>query len=383
MPVPIDRPQYTTKDVTVLICTTGNEVRLVPALRKWLAARPAAIILASVEQARDKLESDIHAIENPLVHLHTVPHASYREQLIKGLQNVRTDLLVITDDHAFASSKVLQHLVTCFSTNAKVGGVTIVRKISPRNGKYLTMWESFGAMNQVRRRTLHAALAYFHDGQVLNLAGGFTGVRTSILQSERYYQTLLKETWLDRYKITTGEDNTTTRYIVQNGWKTAFLNSEEASVCSGVCTDAKYMREVKRWSRDTARSYLKDIHFAVRSNSMRAYIYASLNVVANYATDAAVAAEVVFLLIVLIRAVLSGQAQDFGKLKHIFWEHFIVAGTLTIFEHLPHFNKAAHLLHIPGAVMYMYLHAALVLYSILTLHKVFIFIEVPVHHEHY
>lgn len=370
MPVPIERPKYTTKDVTVLICTTGHEPRLVPALRKWLETRPAAIILASIDPARTKLQSDMRAIDSPLIHLYTVPYASYREQMIKGLQHVRTELFVITDDHAFASSQVLQHLATCFSVDDKVGGVTIVRKISPRNGEYLTTWESFGALNQVRRRILHAALAYFHDGQVLNLAGGFTGVRTSILQSERYYKALLEETWLGRHKITTGEDNTTTRYIVHDGWNTAFLNSDEASVCSGVCADSKYIREVKRWSRDTARSYVKDVHFAVKSTRMKAYIYSFLNLVANYATDFAIITEVMFLLAKLLQAVVPGQAQDFSVFQHLLWEHFIVAGTLTIFEHLPHFTTVARIIHMPGAVLYMYLHAVLVLYSIMTLHKV-------------
>jgi hypothetical protein len=371
MPIPTGRPKYTTKDITVLICTTGHEARFVPALRKWLATGPAAIIISSVDQARTKLESDMRTIDSPLIHLHRVPHASYREQLIQGLRNVHTDLLVITDDHGFASSQVLQHLATCFSVHSKVGGVTIVRKISPRNGKYLTIWESFGALNQVRRRILHAALAYFHDGQVLNLAGGFTGVRTRILQSERYYNTLLEETWLGRYKITTGDDNTTTRYIVHNGWKTAFLNSEEASVCGGVCVDSNYIREVKRWSRDTARSYLKDVRFAVTSNRVDAYIYSIFNISANYATDVAIIIEVIFLLAMLVRTVVSGQMHDFGSFQHLLWEHFIVAGTLTIFEHFPHFTTVTHFLHIPGTVVYMYLHAALVLYSILTLHKVY------------
>lgn len=263
---------------------------------------------------------------------------------------------------------MLVNQLATFLSDPAIGGVTVPREITPAPGKRLSGWEAFGALNQVRRRILHSALAYYHDGQVLNLAGGLTGARTSILQSDAYYNELRTETWLGRYKLVTGEDNTCTRFMVQRGWKTGFLNGDEARVFAGVSPDSKYLKQVKRWSRDTARSYLKDVHFALKSGVRRAYVYAFLNIVANYASDAAVLFELGYLLVYTVHSVAYSKSE--GCTSSLVLEHLAIASALTVLEHMPYFTRPAHSIHIPGAILYMYIHALIVLYSCLTLHKV-------------
>jgi hypothetical protein len=155
---------------------------------------------------------------------------------------------------------------------------------------------------------------------------------------------------------------------VQRGWKTAFLNADDALVFAGVSADSKYIRQVKRWSRDTARSYLLDVQYALRSGKSRAYRYALLNIAANYASDVAIIAEVLFLLTISITSVVHRNKGN--EIVPLVLEHFLTASALTVFEHMPWLMKFGHFVHLPGAVAYMYLHAAIVLYSILTIHKV-------------
>ncbi|KAF1963566.1 hypothetical protein CC80DRAFT_486926 [Byssothecium circinans] len=52
MPTSAEESKFTTKDVSILICTTGHETRLLPALRMWLETRPGAVVLVTVEQAK-------------------------------------------------------------------------------------------------------------------------------------------------------------------------------------------------------------------------------------------------------------------------------------------------------------------------------------------
>lgn len=211
-------------------------------------------------------------------------------------------------------------------------------------------------------------MAYYHDGQVLNLAGGFTGARTSILQSQTYYDELQNETWRGRYKITTGEDNTCTRFIVQHGWRTDFINADDAKMLSCASTDARYLKEVKRWSRDTARSYLKDFRFAIKSGKRRAYVCALLNVSANYASDAAVIMELVFIIVSFIASAVNDK-NGASTLERLL-AHFTVSSALTVLEHFVWFRTPTRLIHIPGSIIYMYLHAMIVLYSCFTLNMV-------------
>jgi cellulose synthase/poly-beta-1,6-N-acetylglucosamine synthase-like glycosyltransferase len=192
------------RDITILIMTTGREPRLIPALRQWLKTCPSQIIVTTIKSVEVRLRSELATLEDDRVLCQSVPSASAREQLVAGLQAVRTDLLLITDDRTYPSPRTLSLVARCFS-DPRVGALTIGREIVAAPGKRLSSWEAFGALNQIRRRILHSALAYFHDGQVLNLSGGITGARTSILCSEDYYHALQTEKSFGRYKLTLGK----------------------------------------------------------------------------------------------------------------------------------------------------------------------------------
>ncbi|KAI9712288.1 MAG: hypothetical protein M1820_001501 [Bogoriella megaspora] len=284
------------RDVTVIIPTLGTESRLIHTVKSWLDVEPGAIIIVTTSSSEKKLQEWLSTLHQDKIRLLSVPKAAHREQLVKAIQNVSTSALFVTNDRSFCSKKSLDYLCEAFS-DGTVGGVTLPCIIKPAEGATLNTWESFGALNQVRRTILHSALSYLHSGQVLNLAGAAAGYRTHILQNEMFYQYFLNETWLRRFKITSADDNTMTRWTVQGGWRTYFPNMKEAVIFSSVAPNSNYLRQVKRWSRDTARSYLKDVHFAIRSRQRRAFVHVGLNIAANYASDLAILTELSFLLI--------------------------------------------------------------------------------------
>lgn len=55
----------------------------------------------------------------------------------------------------------------------EVAGVSVCQKVqaSTNQNDNLTVWESFGALDLVSRNILHCSLAYFNDGQAMNLSG--------------------------------------------------------------------------------------------------------------------------------------------------------------------------------------------------------------------
>jgi hypothetical protein len=69
-------------------------------------------------------------------------------------------------------------------------------------------------------------------------------------------------------------------------------------------SDAIYLRQVLRWSRDTAQSYLSDGSFALRTRRWEDGKRVLLNVAANYATDFLVLVELGYPVVVLIRVLI-------------------------------------------------------------------------------
>lgn len=51
-------------------------------------------------------------------------------------------------------------------------------------------------------------------------------------------------------------------------------------------------------------------------------------------------------------------------------EHILISGAFTIFEHAPFFSHSKNLKYLPGAILYMYLHAFVVCFALFTLQKV-------------
>ena len=260
----------------------------------WLRSNPKAIILVTVDSMLPSLQAVVRDLQDPRVLLYSSHMASMRGQLCEAIHRVETKLFVKADDRSVWSPRALELLVVPFA-DATIGGVNTLQEVIPTNGSDLTVWESFGALNLVRRNILHSALAYFNQGQVLNLSGRLVAYRTHIFQDEIFYHSLLHEHWLGAHHIITGDDNALHLWAVQKGWRTYFQNSQEAILRAQVCPDANYLRQLLRWSRDTARYYCKDLLFSAETCHIIDIKRALLNFLANYASDVFILNEISFL----------------------------------------------------------------------------------------
>lgn len=220
--------------------------------------------------------------------------ASYRNSASECIRKTKTPFHVLVDDDVRWSPKTLQRIAIAMSDPA-VGGVNTIQRVCP-SGSRFTVWEMFGALNLVRRNILHSFVAYFADGHILNLSGRTAAYRTSIVQCEEFYTAFLNDYWRGRYHIRTGDDNFATSWVVQRGWKTRLVNDSDALIITTVNADKTYLKQLMRWSRDTARSYLRDAIFAIGHGNGSFRVYCVLKIVANYASDLALAIEVAMLL---------------------------------------------------------------------------------------
>jgi cellulose synthase/poly-beta-1,6-N-acetylglucosamine synthase-like glycosyltransferase len=299
-PIPSGPPPMPHSDVTAISATLGEEENYAETLQSWLKCNPRAINIVTVERAASRMKELVKNIDDNRIVLHVVEKPDIRKQLVKGIQNTTTKLVVLVDDDSQWSPQTLTHLSSAFE-NPSVGGANTMQYVRPRS-KCLTIWESFGALNLVRRNILHSAVAYFNNGQVLNLSGRTAAYRTEILKDDVFIRAFLNDYWRGKYLIRTGDDSFITSWITHRGWNTAFLNQPNSVIITTVNDDATYLNQVLRWSRDTARHYIRDLGFAFKTSEPRFYIRSILNWTSNYTTDFLVFAELVFLCIVTIGA---------------------------------------------------------------------------------
>lgn len=283
-------------DFTVISVTLGIQHDHATNVRSWLTCDLAAVVIITNDEAFPELQALMDSIADPRVHVYSVPGSSWRLGACEGIRHSKTPYLVFVDDDVVWGSQTLEHMAYAFS-NREVGGVNTMQEVHP-NGLHFTTWETFGALNLVRRNILHSFQAYFRDGELLNLSGRTAGYRTKIIQREEFYFALMNEFWRGRYVINTGDDNFITSWVVRRGWKTRFLNQKEAMISTSVNDDASYLKQLMRWSRDTARNYLRDFGFAITSRRMSYLVYCIFKIMANYASDFAVIAEIGILLFI-------------------------------------------------------------------------------------
>ncbi|KAL8731038.1 MAG: hypothetical protein Q9166_003689 [cf. Caloplaca sp. 2 TL-2023] len=285
-------------DFTIISWTLGDQVDYMANIRSWLACDPGAIIIVTIAEKLEKVRTLIETLGDQRIQVYSVKEANARKQAVEGIRRTTTSCLVFVDDDVRWSSHTLHQMALAFS-DPVVGGVNTMQQVCP-SGSSFTIWESSGALNLVRRNILHSFVAYYTNGHVLNLSGRTTAYRTKLLQREDFYYTFLNDYWRGRHHLRTGDDNFFTSWIVQRGWQTRFMNDKNALIITTVNPDSSYLRQLLRWSRDTARGYLRDLRFAIHSGDASFRFYCLMKILANYTSDMAIAFEVGLLTVVSI-----------------------------------------------------------------------------------
>ena len=285
------------QDFTVISITLGEEPRYVENLKTWLVSGPQEVIVITVERSQHRIEQALQVFHDARIRVLTVPEPDFRQQPLVGIQHVRTDLMVKVDDRVSWSPRTLLTMMAAFEDPA-VGGVSTQQRVVSYKGPHhdLTSWESFGALNLVRRNILHSALALFNRGQVLNISGASNMYRTKIFQNSEYYTALQNDYWCGRIQLRTGDDNFSTNWALHHGWKTAFVRDISAGIHTYVCHDSNYLHQLLRWSRDTARYYIRDTLFVLQQRDANHALRCLLNWLFNYLSDFAIITEWCFLL---------------------------------------------------------------------------------------
>ncbi|KAJ3199667.1 hypothetical protein HK099_003062, partial [Clydaea vesicula] len=154
---PRNHPRYKPyRDVTILVPTidTGDEIKL--ALKSWLLSKPFEIIFITIPSKKKDLESLALSLDSQssVIKVITVKKANKRNQMIAGINEVKTPIIVFADDDVIWPPTMLEWITAPFE-DRKCGGVDCEEEEEEGNSfKDKNIYENFdlktGSEDQLR-----------------------------------------------------------------------------------------------------------------------------------------------------------------------------------------------------------------------------------------
>ncbi|KUL81669.1 hypothetical protein ZTR_11129 [Talaromyces verruculosus] len=285
-PVPIpDQPSYSRRDVTVIIPTVEPKNKdFKECLESIWKHEPREMFIVVVgekmkTQTQSIVDRLIECTESTEYTRHTDivvlsnDEANKRTQIVHALNCVQTEIVAFADDHVFWSSPKFLPTVLAPFEDPKVGGVCTNKRV--RRDYQLTWWESIwnmlGAL-YLERHNFEIRASYTVDGGIFVSSGRTAAYRSSIVKTEEFRQGFTNEyllgssvpvsrddnSFIRRFKcwlltrfgkVSTGDDNYITRYLVRNEWKIAVQYCDDALIETTLGTYPKFILQCVRWSR--------------------------------------------------------------------------------------------------------------------------------------
>lgn len=261
-------PTITPADVTVIVPTLCNwDKENIDCIYSILANKPARIIVSVIGHDKRLQATRVCEEIDPRIEVVSVDAANKRTQLLKAVEDVRTEITVYADDHVFWPDTFLRSALAPFE-DPIVGIVgTSKRVIRNHNLPLLDNFLNYIACIYLERHNFECTATYNIDGGVFVISGRTSLVRTSVIHSLAYRSEFQSE-YFGSIVSSVGpmkvdDDNFSTRFMVRHGFKTVFHNDEKAMIrttlvsCEGQLE--KFHGQLMRWARTTWRSNLKSL----------------------------------------------------------------------------------------------------------------------------
>lgn len=250
----------TSLDVTVIIPTLeGNSEEIRKTVASILANNPFQIILVTIEKNLTRALELAASFDSKKIAVLSNAQANKRFQMLKGLEDVTTDLTVFSDDDVFWKPKTLAWLLAPFQ-DPLIGGTGTCQRLARALAPTLSQrfW-GFYAACYLERRNFDCASCNAVDGGVPCLSGRSAMYRTHILKEQDFQWAFRNEKWRGSLLNHADDDNFLTRWLVSNGWKLRFQYSEDCEVETTLADDYKFILQCLRWSRSNWRSNLTSL----------------------------------------------------------------------------------------------------------------------------
>jgi len=254
-------PVWTPRDVTVIITATGNfGTEFKHCIKSILNNYPAQIIVKMVGSPEEASRAySVCQQLDPSIYVTGAPTSNKRQDLINLYNQVETGIICLTDDHVFWPSAYLRSSLAEFE-DPLVGLVgTVKRVIRDRSGSMIDSFRNYLACIYLERQNFENTASYNIDGGVSVISGITALFPTNIVQSFDFREEFLGQTlaWGTVAPVKADSDNFTTRYVANQGFKTAFRNEKHAVVSTTLGLkdgSAEFSDLLLKWARATWRS---------------------------------------------------------------------------------------------------------------------------------
>ena len=262
--IPKKNPRYKpSAHATIVIPTIDSGPEIKRALESWVANDPFEVIFVTVPKAQPALEKLSRSVDpqGHKVRVITVAKGNKRNQMVAGINQVRTPILVFADDDVLWPKDFLKYVLAPFE-DSRMGGVGTSQKVLPI-GKWMSFWEIMAAF-RVTMRTIEATASTFIDGGITCLSGRTAIYRTSILRDPKFQQEFTHEYWSifgKKYHLHSGDDKFLTRWVQNHEWKTHIQTCPQSTLLSTFKDNWTFLRQLLRWTRNSWRSDITQLFF--------------------------------------------------------------------------------------------------------------------------
>ncbi|KAF9145356.1 hypothetical protein BGX30_009366 [Mortierella sp. GBA39] len=358
---PKENPTYRAEyDVTIIVPTIDAGEEFKEAAHSWLVNNPKEIIIITETKMKDALQELANSVDPTRIRVLTVPKANKRLQMVEGIRNTTSEIIVFADDDAIWGPKTLEYILACFE-DPNMGGVGTSQTVKSV-GRYQTVWEVLAGF-RLTIRNIEIAASTHIDGGICCLSGRTAAYRTCILQDPQFQYNFTHDFWLGKYPLNSGDDKFLTRWMVYHGWNTYVQVCKEAELLSTFKNNWRFVKQVLRWTRNTWRSDFRSLFTERKIWSRHPYVAFTM-------------VDKIFNPITLLSGPLSVIAMAAKGEFHLpLWDiiiSYIVWLMLTrIVKLLPHlFKRPQDIIWVPAFLIFGYYFAIMKIYALFTLHEV-------------
>ncbi|KAF9580191.1 hypothetical protein BGW38_003264 [Lunasporangiospora selenospora] len=359
--MPKENPTYRAEyDVTIIVPTIDAGEEFKEAAHSWLANNPKEIIIITETKMKDALQELANSVDPSRIRVLTVPKANKRLQMVEGIRNTTSEIIVFADDDAIWGPTCLEYILACFE-DPNMGGVGTSQTVKSV-GRYQTVWEVLAGF-RLTIRNIEIAASTHIDGGVCCLSGRTAAYRTCILQDPQFQYEFTHDFWLGKYPLNSGDDKFLTRWMVYHGWNTYIQVCKEAELLSTFKNNWRFVKQVLRWTRNTWRSDFRSLFTERKIWSRHPYVAFTM-------------VDKIFNPITLLSGPISVIVMAWeGKFHLPIWDiviSYIVWLMLTrIIKLLPHlFRRPQDVIWVPAFLVFGYYFAIMKIYALFTLHEV-------------
>jgi len=363
VPLPINPTYLASEDVTIIVPTIDAGEEFKEAARSWLVGKPKEIIIITEEKMLGPLQDLANAVDPSRIRVLTVPFANKRLQMVHGIRNTTTDIIVFADDDAIWPPTMLPYILAPFE-DQKVGGVGTSQRVQPVGDK-MTVWEVLAAF-RLTIRNIEISSSTHIDGGVPCLSGRTAAYRTIILKDPEFIHGFTNDFWLGKYHLNSGDDKFLTRWMVSHGWSTYVQCCKEAELLSTMKPNWRFLLQVLRWTRNTWRSDLRSLF--MERYVWTAHPYCAYTMVDKLFNPFTLLVGPTLVAYLCVQAAKGDYHLPVWNiiLSYLVW--LMCTRTVKLIPHLWH--RPQDIIHVPAFIAFGYYFAIMKLYALFTLHEV-------------